>query len=158
MNLKAVQNNDYELTGITLVSQENFDKHTESMKNGQTSNKQGAAQENSSVHKVSGASSAVEHNGNDLNGSTNASSEGDSNYVDTSLNAYLNYGVSYDKANKQWIFDNKPIHYLNDGDNATFVDNRNHATKNGISLKVIRKSNGEIDKVVKNIWLRNIDL
>lgn len=153
VDLKAVRNTDYELTGITPVSQEIFDKHTESIKNAQMSNKQGAAQENSSVKKISAASSAEEHNGNDtgdiVNGPTNASSEGDPNYVDTSLNAYLNYGVSYDKTNKQWLFDNKPIHYLNDGDNATFVDNRNHATKNGVSLKVIRKANGEIDKLVK---------
>ncbi len=151
VDLKAVRNADYELTGISSVSQEEYDKHTESMKNAR--NVQGTAQENGSVNKTSGATSAIENSGTDdfVNGSATAFSEGDPNYVDASLNAYLNYGVSYDKANKQWIFDNKPIHYLNDEDNATFVDNSDNATKNGVSLEVIRKSNGEIEKLVEII-------
>ncbi len=149
VDLKAVRNADYELTGIAPVSKEEYDKHTESMKNAR--NVQGTAQENGSADITGGATSAVENNGTGdiVNGSTTAFSEGDPNYVDTSLNAYLNYGVSYDKANKQWIFDNKPIHYLNDEGNATFVDNTDNATKNGVSLEVIRKSTGEIEKLVE---------
>lgn len=149
VDLIAVRNADYELTGISPVSQEEYDKHTESMKNAQ--NVQGTAQENGYVNKTSGATSDVENSGTGdiASGSTTAFSEGDPNYVDTSLNAYLNYGVSYDKANKQWTFDNKPIHYLNDEDNATFVDNSDNAIKNGVSLEVIRESNGEIEKLVE---------
>lgn len=149
IDLIAVRNTDYKLTGISPVSQEEYDKHTESMKNAQ--NVQGTAQENSSVNKTSGATSAVENSGTGdiANGSTTAFSEGDPYYVDTSLNAYLDYGVSYDEADKQWTFDNKPIHYLNDENNATFVDNSDNAIKNGVSLEVIRKSNGEIEKLVE---------
>ncbi|WP_213618497.1 M56 family metallopeptidase [Paenibacillus sp. J22TS3] len=149
MDLKAVRNANYELTGITPVSQEEYDKHTESLKNALASNKQGAAQENGSVNKTGGTASTVENETGDIvNGSTAASSEGDPNYVDNSLNAYLDYGVSYDKDNKQWVYGNKPIHYLYDEDHTTYVDESDSTAKSGVSLEVVRKSNGQIEKLV----------
>jgi len=151
VDLKAVRNTSYELTGITPVSQEEYDKRTESIKKAQAANTQGAAQENGSVNKTSGSSSTVEagETANTINGSTTAYSEGDPSYVDDALSAYLNYGVSYDKVNKQWLFNNKPIHYLSDGDIATYVDDSQNATKYGVSLDVVRSANGQIDKLVE---------
>lgn len=149
VDLKAIRNTDYALTGISPVSQEEYDKHTKSMESAK--NIQGTAQENGSVNKTGGVNSAIENSGTGyiVSGSAAAFSEGDPNYVDTSLNAYLNYGVSYDKTNKQWIFDNKPIHYLNDEGHTTFIDNSDNAAKNGVSLEVIRKSGGKIENLVE---------
>jgi beta-lactamase regulating signal transducer with metallopeptidase domain len=151
VDLMAVRNADYELTGISPVSQEVYDKHTESMKNAQ--NVQGAVQENGSINKTSGAISVIENSGNNnsTNGSASAFYEGEPNYADTSLGAYLSYGVTYNMTNKQWIFDNRPIHYLNDEGNVTFVDNSDNTIRNGVSLEVIRKSNGEIEKLIEII-------
>lgn len=151
IDLKAVRNANYELTGIAPVSQEEYDKSTQSIKRAQNASTTGAAQENGSANNIGGSTSAVEAGGKDntLNGPATAFSEGDPNYVDNSLNAYLDYGVSYDKVNKQWTFDDKPIHYLSDGDNATYMDNSENATKYGVSLEVIRKADGQIEKLAE---------
>lgn len=149
IDLKAVRNANYELTGIASVSQEEYDRRTESIKRAQNASTISAAQENGSANNIGGSTSTVEagETDNTLNGPASAFSEGDPNYVDNSLSAYLNYGVFYDKANKQWTFDNEPIHYLSDGDNATYVDNSENATKYGVSLEVIRKADGQIEKL-----------
>ncbi len=151
VDLVAVRNSNNELIGITPETQEEYDSRTESIKKAQNASVQGASQENSNNSVANGMTTGSEsvESGNAGNGKTAASSEGDPNYADNSLNAYINYGISYDKANKQWIFNNKPVHFLSDGDNATFIDNSEKALSNGVSLKVIRKANGEIDQLVK---------
>jgi beta-lactamase regulating signal transducer with metallopeptidase domain len=146
VDLKAVRNSNYELTGIAPVSQEEYDKHTESLNRAQ--NAQAPAQEGT-VHNTSGSSIAEEAGGNTVNSSTFAHSEGDPDYVDDSLNAYLDYGVSYDAASKQWFYQNKPIHYLSDGDHMTYLDNGENAIKNGISLEVVRTADGRIDQLTE---------
>lgn len=151
VDLVTVRNSDNELIGITPVTQEEFDRHTASIKRAQDANVQGSSQENADNNAVNGLTSgsvSIE-NGNIVSGSSSAFSEGDPDYADNSLNAYIDYGISYDKANKQWIFSNKPVHFLSDGDNVTFVDNSDNALKNGISLKVVRKADGDIDKLVE---------
>jgi hypothetical protein len=147
VDLKAVRNSNYELTGITPVSQEEYDKHTESFNRAQ--NAQGPAQEGT-VTNTSGSSIAEEagETGNTVNSSSFAYSEGDTDYVDDSLNAYLDYGVSYDAASEQWFYNNKPIHYLSDGDNMTYLNNSENAI-NGVSLEVIRTANGQINKLME---------
>ena len=151
VDLVAVRNSNNELIGITPVTQEEYNRRTESIKRAQDANVQGSSQENLNDGAVVGLTTGSENAGNNniVNGATSASSEGDPNYVDNSLNAYINYGVSYDETNKQWIFNNKPIHFLSDGDNATFVDNSENALTNGILLNVVRKANGEIDHLVE---------
>lgn len=150
IDLKAVKNSNNELTAISPVSQEEYDKRTESIKMAQTTNTKGAVQENATANSTSGSTNAVEVGGTDNtgNGTTTAFLTGDPDYVDNSLSAYLDHGVSYDKANKKWMFNNKLIHFLGDGDNMTYVDNGENAVKNGVSLKVIRNTNGQIDGLV----------
>lgn len=43
------------------------------------------------------------------------------------------------------LLNNKPIHYFNDENIFTYVDNSEYAIKNGISLEVIRNTNGQIE-------------
>ncbi|MCM3700046.1 M56 family metallopeptidase [Paenibacillus macerans] len=68
---------------------------------------------------------------------------------DSMLSPYLEYGVSYDEANGQWKFGNKPIHYLSDGNYLTYVNNSAYAIKNGLSLEAIRNADGQIEKLVE---------
>ncbi len=153
VDLKAIRNTDYELTGISFVSQEEYDKHTESIKRVQAANMQsGVAQENrkGNINHESGLSVTEEagETGNTANNSTFAYSD-DLNYVDDSLNAYLDYGVSYDKAGKKWTFNNKIIHYLSDGDNMTYWNYSENAINDGVSLEVVRNADGRIGKLVE---------
>lgn len=153
IDLKAMRNKKNELTGIAVVSQEEYDQRTASIKRAQATLKTGEkAQENNYGNQTSKLASAVETVGN--NNSVNcmlstAFSEGDPNYVDNSLSAYLSYGIFFDEANQQWVFKNKPIYFLSDGKILTFVNYRENAETNGISLKVIRKANGQIEKIIE---------
>jgi len=132
--LRGVRNAKYELVGVEPVSQEEYDQRTAKIK-AFSKYMSGAIQENTGYSLNNRGSAAIE--------------VGDPNYVDNSLNAYTYYGVSYDRTNKQWVFNNKPIHFLIDGEHATFINNSEDAIKNGISLKVVRKANGEIDKLIE---------
>lgn len=116
VDLKAVRNEKYELTGIVPVSQEEY---------------------NQMVNGTEGTEILTD----DSEETNDESTEG-------SLTAYLNYGVSYNKTNDQWIFNNKPVHFLSDGDYKTFFDNSDSAVKYGAFIKVIRK-NRQIDKLVE---------
>ncbi len=148
IDLKAVRNTKSELTGIIQVSQEEYNKHTESLKRAQIA--KAAEQENVTAGNISDSAGSIQTAGTDESFSSGASaySEGDPHDVEASLDPYLDYGVSYDKANDQWMFNNKPIHFLSDGENMTFVNNGENAVKNGILLRVVRKTGGEIDKIV----------
>lgn len=137
IDIKAVRNADGELTGIIPSNQEEYDKRTESIKKAQTTN------------KTSGSTGTEEAGGISNNGLTSAFSTGDPNDTDDSLNAYLNYGVSYDAANKQWLYGSKPIHYLSDGEHVVYVDDSKNAVKNGVSLEVVRTADGRIDKLAE---------
>lgn len=150
-DLIAVRNANDELTGIAPVSREEYDRHSESIIRAQGTNTQGSMQERGSVNKAGGSNGTEEAGGvdNTLNGPVTGFSEGDPDYADHSLNAYLDYGISYDKANKQWIFHNKPIHYFSDADAITYVDNSKNAVQKGVSLEAVRKSSGQIDRLVE---------
>ncbi len=151
VDLRAVRNAQNELAGIVPATQEEYAQRTASIERAQAT--QGEAHSGSTTAVATGPgeghSGAAGGASNPANNSkTSAFSETDSNYVDHSLNAYLHYGVSYDQAGRQWMFNNKPIHFLSDGDNETFVDNSTDAISNGVSLKVVRKADGKIDKLV----------
>lgn len=136
--LKAVRNSDNELMGISSVSKEEYDKWTGATEEMQTTN-------------VSSSTSdiEVERADNTINRRATAFSKTNSNYVDKSLNDYLDYGVSYDKENTQWLFNSKPIHFLSDDGNKTYFNNSENVTKRGVSLKVVRKADGQIIKLVE---------
>lgn len=71
---------------------------------------------------------------------------GDPNYRDDSLDAYTTFGVSYDKASDNWMYEGKAIHILYDADHNTYCNN---GIIDGINLKVIRDKNGNIEKLVE---------
>lgn len=48
--------------------------------------------------------------------------QGDPNYRDDSLDAYTEFGVSYDKTSNHWMYDEKPIYILYDKERYTFCD------------------------------------
>ncbi len=71
--------------------------------------------------------------------------QGDPNYRDDSLDAYTEFGVSYNKTSKHWIYDKTPIYILYDKDHYTFCDK---GVSDGISLNVVRDKDGNIEKLV----------
>ena len=154
VDIKTVRNANYELTGIIPVSQQEYDRHTESFNRVQSL--RGTAQENGNdaVNTTNGSFSTEEADERDtiVTGSTFtysgfAYSEGNPDYLDDSLNTYRDYGVSYDKVNNQWIFNNKIIHYLSDKDTIIYVDNSEDAVESNVSIEVIRTADGRIDKL-----------
>lgn len=68
------------------------------------------------------------------------------NYRDDSLDAYAAFGISYDKASDNWMYEGKAIHIFYDADHNTYCNN---GIIDGINLKVIRDKNGNIEKLVE---------
>lgn len=128
IDLRGVRNANYELIGVEPVSQEEYDQRTAKIQ----------ASKNDSV---------VQENGGILtnNGSV-ATEAGYPNYVDDSLNAYAVQGVSYDKDKKVWMYQNKPIRCFYDEGYITFID---VAIKDGSSLKVVRNTDGSIERLTE---------
>ena len=71
---------------------------------------------------------------------------GDSNYRDDSLDTYATFGISFDKASDNWMYDGKIIHILYDADHNTYCDN---SASDGINIKMIRDKNDNIEKLVE---------
>jgi hypothetical protein len=150
VDLKAIRNKKYNLTGVEVSSKEEYEKRTTSIESAMNNND--PIQENSSVKYDS--SSAIEadteqYDGKDTSGISAAIESGDSDYVDGSLNEYLNYGITYSTNSHQWFFQGKPIHYLTDGEIKTYVDNSDDSVKNGISLEILRNGDEKIEKIVQ---------
>lgn len=71
--------------------------------------------------------------------------QGDPNYRDDSLDAYTEFGVSYDKSSDHWMYGEKPIYILYDKEHYTFCDK---GVSDGVSLNVVRDKAGNIEKLV----------
>ena len=71
--------------------------------------------------------------------------QGDPNYRDDSLDAYAEFGVSYDKTSNHWMYGKKPIYILYDKEHYTFCDK---GVSDGVSLNVVRDKDGNIEKLV----------
>ena len=71
--------------------------------------------------------------------------QGDPNYRDDSLDAYAEFGVSYDKTSNHWMYGEKPIYILYDKEHYTFCDK---GVSDGVSLNVVRDKDGNIEKLV----------
>lgn len=164
IDLRGVRNADYELIGIEPVTQQEYDQRTAKnqaskdftgvQENGGTisANTNFVAVEAGNPNKnTNGVTGAAQESldGNNLTTGSVASEAGDPNYVNNSLNAYTNHGVSYDKEAKVWMYKDKPIHYLYDEGYTTFVDYSSLALKNGLSLKVVRNTNGSIERLAE---------
>ena len=147
IDVVAVRDAAGKLTGLAPVSKEDFDLRTESFN--ELNNMQGDAQEDYNGVSSAENGNATEDSGIVEGGSGLSTEAGNPNEQDTALNEYSSYGVSYDGENKCWVYENKPIHYFSDGDYLTFSDYSEDAVNNGISLEVIRNTNGEIEKIVE---------
>jgi beta-lactamase regulating signal transducer with metallopeptidase domain len=164
IDLRGVRNAKYELIGIEPVSQEEYDQRTAKI---QASKDFTGIQENGGAvstdtnfaaieagepnKNTSGVTGAAQENldGNNLTTGSIAGEAGDPNYVDNSLSAYTKQGVYYDKEAKVWMYKDKPIHCLYDEGYTTFVDYSSLALKNGLSLKVVRTTNGSIERLAE---------
>ena len=71
--------------------------------------------------------------------------QGDPNYRDDSLDAYTEFGVSYDKSSNHWMYGEKPIYILYDKEHYTFCDK---GVSDGVSLNVVRDKAGNIENLV----------
>jgi len=88
-----------------------------------------------------------------------AGSRSNSNYVDTTLNAYLDYGISYNKTGRTWLYNGKQIDFLIDAEHQIYVNFKADNTDSnfaetvksskGAYLRVMRQANGEIAKIVE---------
>lgn len=133
VDLHGVRNVKYELIGIEPVSQEEYDKRTAKIK-----------------ASFKNMSDTIQENIDDgLNNNEITTETGDPNYVDDSLNAYMDYGISYDREMELWMYKDKPIKYFYDENYITLIDYSEAALKNGISLKVIRDINGKIEELIE---------
>ena len=149
VDIKAIRNKQYVLTGIEVASKEEYDKRTTTLESAMK-NINGMTQENSNADSKIGSTTATEqYDGKSTNGISSTKEEGNHNYVEDSLNEYLDYGISYSKDSHQWFYQGKPIHYLTDGDIKTYMDYSDDSVKNGISLEVLRNGDGEIGKLVE---------
>ena len=81
-----------------------------------------------------------------ITGNSGSFELGDPNYRDDSLDAYATFGISFDKASDNWMYDGKIIHILYDADHNTYCDN---SASDGINIKVIRDKNDNIEKLVE---------
>lgn len=159
VDLRGIRNAKYELIGLEPMSQKEFDQRTAKI---QASFKSlPDIQENDGDESIKANSTAIEIGDSNKN-TTGAIQEqadssslagngsmaveaGDPNYVDNSLNAYTEYGLSYDKDAEVWIYQDKPIHCFYDDGYITFIDNSSVALKDGLALKVIRNVNNGIE-------------
>lgn len=78
-------------------------------------------------------------------GGSGSFEQGDPNYRDDSLDAYAEFGVSYDKTSNHWMYGEKPIYILYDKEHYTFCDK---GVSDGVSLNVVRDKDGNIEKLV----------
>ena len=80
-----------------------------------------------------------------ITGNSGSFELGDPNYRDDSLDAYTEFGVSYDKTSNHWMYGEKPIYILYDKEHYTFCDK---GVSDGVSLNVVRDKAGNIEKLV----------
>lgn len=80
-----------------------------------------------------------------ITGESGSFEQGEPNYQDDSLNAYIVFGVSYDNTSEHWMYSENPIYILYDADHYTFCDK---SVSDGISLKVVRDKDNNIEKLV----------
>ncbi|MBU5439555.1 hypothetical protein KQI42_16190 [Tissierella sp. MSJ-40] len=124
VDLRGIRNEKYELVGVEPVSQKEYDHRTDKIKT-----------------SFKNISDVIQENVNDdLKNDDVIIEVSDQNYVDDSLNSYIKYGISYDKEIKVWMYKDRPINFLYDEYNIA-----------GISLEVIRDTNGRIEKIVEVI-------
>lgn len=159
VDLRGVRNDKYELTGIEVVSREEFNRRTAKIQ--ASSKNMSLMQEGTSDGSADTDSAGVEADsvntdiiyatqenvdGNRTDyGVTNATESGDQNYTDNSLNAYIEYGFSYDREKEVWMYQDKPIHLFYDEGFILFTDNSDTVLKDGLSLKAVRDAGGNIE-------------
>lgn len=71
--------------------------------------------------------------------------QGDPDDRDDSLDAYTGFGVFHDGTSGHWMYGKTPVYILYDEGHCTFCDK---SAGGGISLKVVRDEDGNIEKLV----------
>lgn len=79
-------------------------------------------------------------------GSANSFEQGEADSGDDSLNAYADFGVSYDHMAQKWRYNGRIIHILHDAGHNTYCD---ASAEDGVNLEVIRGENGSIEKLAE---------
>lgn len=121
IDLNPVRDTSGNLTGLTVASDEEFANRTAKH------NELEAEFKKAGVMNVSGSFE-----------------QGNPDEQDNTLDAYLEYGVSYDVSANNWMYNSKPIHFFYDADNGTtYLD---YNVTNGLNLKTIRDEDGHIVK------------
>ena len=70
--------------------------------------------------------------------------QGDPNYREDSLDAYADFGVSYDSMTRHWTYRGEEIYILYDAGHTTFCDK---SAPDGVCLRVARGADGGIESL-----------
>lgn len=162
-DLTAVRDANGNLTGLSQASKEEFDQRTQRMEQSRKEWEENVNRAGTTYvadgSPISGSYAAEAYGGASNSDTTSTSIIQGSDYVDTSLNDYVSYGVFYDIVGKEWMFGGKSVSFLIDANHRIFVnfpyDNTDNdfaekvRASHGAFLEVIRKSDGTVDKIVE---------
>ena len=171
VDLTAVRDTNGKLTALSPSSKEKFDQRTakiaESIKRLERyANKNVAASESfhtgsSAANNSANETEAIQSNSNISEGNRRMdyAESYDPNYVDDTFKDYVNYGVSYDKVTKEWMFNQKVIALFIDTGHLTYVNlpandticdyTKTVKASDRVFLKAIRKSDSSIDSIAE---------
>ena len=122
IDVEAVRDANGALTGLKQSSDADFHTRTQ---------KQEALQAELKKAGITAESGSIE--------------QGDPDWRDDSLDAYSEFGVSYDRTSGRWMYGQTPVYILYDRDHCTFCDK---GAEGGVSLNVVRDKDGNIEKLV----------
>jgi len=144
IGLRAVRNEKYELTGLRIADNDLFERRRASIDFAGIAESVSEVSINTINSDKAYSIADEQPSGNNTTGKTYANSiYSDPNYVDDTLNGYLNYGVSYDNNEKLWLYKNRPIRVFYDKGITTYIDGSENAV-NGLLLNVVRDVSGKI--------------
>lgn len=122
VDLTAARDAKGDLKSLVKATQEEFDKRTARQKE----------MEQEMENSVGEVATTACYEGGNADETANA------------LDEYKIYGVSYDKENEYWVYNEKPIHIFYDEQGCTLSDG---SVSHGVNVKVIRGVSGKIEKL-----------
>lgn len=170
VDLTAVRDMSGKLTGISQASREEFEERTKQIVQSQKEQEEFLKNHpNVTAYSTNPTAGSEPGNSTATAGTTYCIGQETSNrdsatsnnhdFVDTSLNDYIDYGVSYDNVSKAWVFNGKSIYFLLDSGHQVYLNFREDntsddfadkiAASNGVFIKVLRNSVGSIDKIIE---------
>ena len=168
VDLTAVRDAGGKLTGMLAAGKEEFDERTTKIEKSQKEWKEFVKNNpnvtcysvNTDAGDNSNQSGASENNSIVTNINADVASYSKFDFaVEKTLESYFEYGVSYDKTGKAWVFNGKSIDFLIDVGHQIYVNFKADNTdidfaetvksSKGAYLRVVRKAGGEIDKIIE---------